>query len=86
MNIQQVLSERQTTHGDFADHAQTTQLLKTVMHSQPGWSKLNAMQRESLDMIVHKIGRILAGNPNYVDHWLDCSGYATLIVRSLDGE
>ena len=45
LNIQQVLSERQTTHGDFADHAQTTQLLKTVMHSQPGWSKLSAMQR-----------------------------------------
>jgi len=83
LNIQQVLSERQTTHGDFADHAQTTQLLKTVMHSQPGWSKLNAMQRESLDMIVHKIGRVLSGNPNHADHWIDIQGYARLIEERL---
>jgi hypothetical protein len=83
LNIQQVLSERQTTHGDFADHAQTTQLLKTVMHSQPGWSKLSAMQRESLDMIVHKIGRVLSGNPNHADHWVDIQGYARLIEERL---
>jgi len=83
LNIQQVLSERQTTHGDFADHAQTTQLLKTVMHSQPGWSKLSAMQRESLDMIVHKIGRVLSGNPNHADHWIDIQGYARLIEERL---
>ena len=83
LNIQQVLSERQTTHGDFADHAQTTQLLKTVMHSQPGWSKLSAMQRESLDMIVHKIGRVLSGNHNHADHWIDIQGYARLIEERL---
>ena len=83
MSIQQILSERQATHGDFADHAQTTQLLKTVMHSQPGWTRLNAMQRESLDMIAHKIGRVLSGNPNHADHWIDIQGYARLIEERL---
>lgn len=83
MSIQQILSERQATHGDFADHAQTTQLLKTVMHSQSGWTRLNAMQRESLDMIAHKIGRVLSGNPNHADHWIDIQGYARLIEERL---
>ncbi len=83
MSVQQTLELRQSTHGDFADHARTTQLLKTVMHNQPGWSSLNAMQRESLDMIVHKIGRVLSGNPNHADHWHDIQGYAKLIEDRL---
>jgi len=56
-----------------------------VIQNQPGWKNLNAMQRESLDMIAHKIGRILAGNPNFKDHWVDGSGYFELIARTLDG-
>jgi hypothetical protein len=81
--VQQTLNERQSTHGDFADHARATQMLKTVIQNQPGWKNLNAMQRESLDMIAHKIGRILAGNPNHADHWHDIQGYAKLIEDRL---
>jgi hypothetical protein len=81
--VQETLDERQSTHGDFADHARVTQMLKTVIQNQPGWKNLNAMQRESLDMIVHKIGRILAGNPNHADHWHDIQGYAKLIEDRL---
>ena len=79
MSVQETLDERQSTHGDFADHARITQMLKTVIQNQPGWKNLNAMQRESLDMIAHKIGRIMAGNPNHADHWHDIQGYAKLI-------
>ena len=79
MSVQETLNERQSTHGDFADHARVTQMLKTVIQNQPGWKNLNAMQRESLDMIAHKIGRIMAGNPNHADHWHDIQGYAKLI-------
>ena len=79
MSVQETLDERQSTHGDFADHARITQMLKTVIQNQPGWKNLNAMQRESLDMITHKIGRIMAGNPNHADHWHDIQGYAKLI-------
>jgi hypothetical protein len=41
------------------------------------------MQRESLDMIAHKIARILNGNPNVHDHWHDIAGYATLVANDL---
>lgn len=83
MSVQETLDERQSTHGDFADHARVTQMLKTVIQNQPGWKNLNAMQRESLDMIAHKIGRIMAGNPNHADHWHDIQGYAKLIEDRL---
>lgn len=31
-----------------------------------------------LEMIAHKVGRILAGNPHFEDHWADIAGYARL--------
>jgi hypothetical protein len=37
--------------------------------------------REALEIDAHKIGRILAGDPDFRDHWLDRAGYATLIAR-----
>lgn len=83
-NLDAILDDRQTTHGDYADHAAVTQQLKAVMHNNPGWLRLNDMQAESLDMIAHKIGRILAGNPNFCDHYVDIAGYAQLIVRHLE--
>jgi hypothetical protein len=36
-------------------------------------------------MIVHKIGRIVNGNPDKVDHWDDIAGYATLVSDRLKG-
>jgi len=73
-----LLKERQTTHGHYSDHAKITQDLKDVMHLSFGWDCLTVTQKESLEMIVHKIGRILAGNPNHADHWDDIAGYAKL--------
>ena len=34
-------------------------------------------------MICHKLGRIINGDPNYDDSWLDIAGYAQLIVNRL---
>lgn len=74
------LEERAKTHGDFTDHAFFTQELKAVMKRHPEkWDRLNRCQRESLEMIQHKVGRILAGDPNVKDHWDDIAGYATLV-------
>jgi hypothetical protein len=84
---EELLAQRGTTHGDYADHARITQELKsTIMKNDPYFSRLNDMQRESLDMIVHKIGRILAGNPNFADHWDDIAGYARLVSQRIATE
>ena len=83
MSIDDVLAERQKTHGDFEDHAMITQGIKKVLRGWGYLENLNSSQVETLDMIAHKIGRILAGNPNEPDHWRDIAGYATLIERQL---
>ena len=79
-DIEMTLADRQKTHGSFAVHAQTTQLLKATINSKLTdrgvW--LSDEHQEALDMICHKIGRIVAGNPDNTDHWHDIAGYATL--------
>jgi hypothetical protein len=40
---------------------------------------------ETLDMIAHKIGRIIAGNAAEPDHWRDIAGYAQLVANRLEG-
>lgn len=83
-NIQTTLIERGKTHGDFAVHALVTQRIKEIMKfSGVRWDVINHTQRESLEMIAHKIGRICAGNPNHIDHWDDIAGYATLVANEL---
>lgn len=77
-DIRTILAERGSTHGDYCEHANITQTLKRDMAAQPGWYRLHPHERETLDMIANKVGRILAGNPHFHDHWLDIAGYATL--------
>jgi len=80
-----VLTERGTRYGPFPAHAVITQALKSVMNTQPGWKRLSSSQKESLEMVAHKIGRILNGDPNYDDSWVDIAGYAQLVVQELRG-
>lgn len=80
-DVNKVLNERKNSHGDFSDNAATTQEIKELMFNCIGWNKLSHVQREALDMIAHKIGRILAGDPNFKDHWDDIAGYATLVAN-----
>ncbi len=81
--IHNTLSERGNNYGSFEGHANITQTLKRAMTSAPKWGDLTDSQRESLDMVVHKIGRILNGNPNYIDSWRDIVGYSQLVVDEL---
>jgi hypothetical protein len=42
-------------------------------------------QWEALEMIAHKIGRIVNGDPDYADSWIDIAGYAKLVADELQG-
>lgn len=76
--VTEILNERQSTHGTFEESATTVQRIKVIMRSTPNWDKLSNAQREALEMIVHKIGRILHGDPNHLDSWQDIQGYTKL--------
>ena len=84
-DVDATLAQRGSRYGKFSTHAGITQQLKDVMKAHQGWHKLNSPQRESLEMIAHKIGRILNGDPNYSDSWIDIAGYAKLVADLCEG-
>jgi hypothetical protein len=85
-DINALLAERGRTHGDYAVHALITQDLKRVLTHHVGDldRRLDDDMTETLDMIAHKIGRIIAGNPAEPDHWRDIAGYAQLVANRLE--
>jgi len=83
MSIDKLLAERGATHGDFGTHARVAQSIKDAVRVESGWHRLSNEQREAVDMIAHKMGRIVAGNANFADHWDDIAGYATLISNRI---
>lgn len=87
MDINEVLEERGARYGKFTGHAEVTQMLKTVIAT--ALSKRNKTlapdQQEALDMICHKIGRIVNGDPDYDDSWRDIAGYSQLVTDRLNG-
>lgn len=82
-----ILKERGGRYGRFVDHAHITQYLKVIIgnHLTAKKKTLHPDQQEALDMICHKIGRIVNGDPDYSDSWHDIAGYAKLVADRLDG-
>ena len=81
--VTQVLAERGKDYGDYASKAQFIQGVKYLMRSSPSWEAMDADMRESMEMIAHKMGRTLYGNPAYKDNFLDIAGYAKLVADRL---
>jgi hypothetical protein len=82
-----VIDMRGLDYGKFKDGAALMQGIKRQMaeHAQKHDKLFADDQWEALEMIVHKIGRIVNGNPDAVDHWIDIAGYAKLISDRLEG-
>ena len=78
-----ILSERGSRYGSLMDNATISQKLKEILHNSTNWEAMPPDMKEALHMIVHKIARIVEGDFNYDDSWIDISGYSTLIVERL---
>ena len=85
--ISEILDERGKRYGKFAGHAEISQQLKRILFTYQSVRQcsLDHDQIEALDMICHKIARILNGDPNYADSWVDIAGYAQLVADRLQG-
>lgn len=80
--MNELLAEREKTHGDFKDTARISLELKRVIHSNERVI-FSDVQLESLDLICTKLARIMSGDHNAVQHWEDVVGYAQLVVNDL---
>jgi len=86
-DVTEILEERGSRYGSFVGHADVTQGYKTLTASylKKRGKTLEPDQQEALDMIFHKIGRIINGDPDYADSWIDIAGYAKLVADRLEG-
>ena len=56
------------------------------MADSSNWATLPDDMREALEMIQHKVGRILNGDATWADSWVDIAGYAKLVSDRLEGK
>ena len=80
MELKDILNERQMQYGDFLNRSKISQDFKTLIHQGESYRLLKADQREALEMIATKMGRIVNGDPDYLDSWVDIQGYCQLII------
>ncbi len=80
-----VLKERGSTHGKFRDNGRIAQAIKRAIQSGPKYEELTDTQKEAMSYIAGKMSRIVSGNPDHADNWLDIQGFAGLILGELKG-
>lgn len=82
-----LLTDRGHTYGKFKDRAAVTQDIKRAMarHAHAIGKTFSDSQWQALEMIAEKMGRIVNGDPSYVDNWRDIAGYAQLVADELQG-
>lgn len=85
-SVSQTLNDRGQNYGKFSGQSAISQKLKSVLKYQPGWSNMSTSQQESLEMVCHKMARIVNGRADYDDSWRDIAGYAMLVVEQLNGK
>lgn len=85
--VDTVLDTRAVQYGTFADGAALMQAIKRTMsaHAQRHGKTFADDQWEAIEMIVHKMARIINGNPDNHDSWVDIAGYAMLVADRLQG-
>jgi len=79
----QILSDREQTHGLFREVAGYSQAIKQLMRTGRNWNRLDVAQAQALEVVADKVARILCGDPSYQDHWQDGAGYFELVLRDL---
>jgi hypothetical protein len=84
MDIAETLDRRGRNYGEFINIATTAQDLKSVLKYGVNYSLLEPDMAEALDMIAHKMSRLVNGDCYHRDSWHDIMGYARLIDMKLE--
>jgi hypothetical protein len=84
--LEQTIAQRRGRYGPLIESGEVAMKLEDYLRSLPGWQNLAYDQREALAMVMHKISRIMCGDPDYDDSWIDIAGYAQNVVNRLRAE
>jgi hypothetical protein len=76
------IPNRDEQHGGMEAVGEISQHMKMAMRDGRNWESLTPGEQEALDMVAHKIARILSGSdPHDPQHWEDVAGYAHATMR-----
>lgn len=79
------IPNRDEQHGGMEAVGDVSQFIKMAMRDSKNWDLLTHGEQEALDMVAHKIARILSGaDPHDPEHWTDLAGYAHAAMRGRD--
>lgn len=84
--VRSALDQRAKEYGSYLDKCVFIQQVKDLVRVAPSWHDMDPDQRETVDMVIHKISRAIYGDPNKLDTWIDIAGYSQLIVDRLEKE
>ena len=86
-DVEETLDARAQDYGTFKEGAALMQGIKRLLadHARRHDKLFADDQWEAIEMIVHKMARIVNGNTDKVDSWIDIAGYATLVSDRLQG-
>ena len=77
------IPNRDEQHGGMEAVGCVSQSVKESMRLSRNWELLSPGEKEALDIVAHKIGRVLSGdNPHDPEHWRDIAGYAVAARRA----
>lgn len=84
-DVDSTLEERGTRYGSYVDVSDLTfQLFESIRARMEGRQGFEPYHVEAIHMICNKLARAVCGDPMYIDSWRDISGYATLVVNTLN--
>jgi len=72
-------------YGEFEDIARISQKIKD-MYCMYNHDETDPVINEGIDMIIHKLARIINGGSRYIDNYRDIQGYCQLIINHLENE
>lgn len=84
MSVKKILKARGNKYGTFTDNSTTSQALKDIVRAHENWDNLPVEHKEALDMIFHKVARVMNGDPMYKDNFVDICGYSQLVADLLE--
>ena len=82
-DINDTLIERESTHGDYQNVAETAQRIKHIFRSSRRWQSMPDYMKEALEHVATKLARVLNGDFNFIDAWRDVGGYSELVIKQL---
>ena len=83
--VEETLVQRRSKYGPIQYNSAFTQLVMREIAVSPAADELTDIHIECLHMIIHKISRIIGGDPFHSDNMHDIAGYATLLENYVLG-